>query len=795
MKHISAFLFLIFSLSAISAQNLASWDFAGNTGSETTVTAGSYATGISSTLPSGLISRGTDLTASNNGNRFNATSWSTSATADLSGNDYMFFTIDPDLGYSMTLTSIDFNWQKSNTGPSDLVFTSSLDGHTSVIGTAFTGLSNSNTGLSLALPSASFSGLTSAVTFRVYGYNASSTAGSGGFEGSGNDLSIQGTAVNTAATVSVSSVSPEVYCLAGGSPVAVSVPYTVTGTFFVNNVFRAELSDANGDFSGAVNIGQLSSTTSGTISANIPASVFPGSGYRIRVVATNPSYTGPDNGIDLEVDNSIPSASNLATAPGNTEITLSWDQPATCADHVVVLVSEGSAVDASVSQANLDGLVDFADFSANSAWDLRSDANDIFDISANLLGVDNKDYVALADDAMTDQVTITGLTNGTTYHFRVFFLYNVNEYGAGADISAVPQNFCDKRLLITEYVEGNSFDKCIEIYNADDETINLGNYQIDVYSNGSTSAATEIDLDPVDLLPGDTYVLCNGSAGASFLAAADQTSILNHNGDDVIAINCPIDDSNLDVFGKIGQDPGSGWQGSTSLCNTANEIWRRNPFLGSSLTGTEATFDPDQLYLCVGSITDVSDLGNFGASFPVELLDFSGSIFGDQIILSWMSTVEVGNERYILEKATSTTEYQVLSELPGAGYSEEAISYSHTDVSPENGLNRYRLSQMDFDGTRNYLGEIELSFEKDSPISVFPNPATSMISVSFVPFKEQSVEVSVLSLDGKELMAQSYMLTPGNKSVSLAAEELAHGMYLLRVKLDGRTNTTTFIKR
>ncbi len=51
---------------------------------------------------------------------------------------------------------------------------------------------------------------------------------------------------------------------------AIQVDYTVNGSFNAGNVFTAELSDANGYFDNPVNIGSVSSTTSGSITCNLP---------------------------------------------------------------------------------------------------------------------------------------------------------------------------------------------------------------------------------------------------------------------------------------------------------------------------------------------------------------------------------------------------------------------------------------------------------------------------------------------------------------------------------------------
>ncbi|MBX7109551.1 MAG: T9SS type A sorting domain-containing protein [Chitinophagales bacterium] len=89
-----------------------------------------------------------------------------------------------------------------------------------------------------------------------------------------------------------------------GSPLCqgatVSVPFTACG-FAAGNIFTAELSDAAGSFAAPVAIGTLAATSSGTISATLPGTITAGSGYRIRVSASNPAITGSDNGINLTI--------------------------------------------------------------------------------------------------------------------------------------------------------------------------------------------------------------------------------------------------------------------------------------------------------------------------------------------------------------------------------------------------------------------------------------------------------------------------------------------------------------
>ncbi len=79
-----------------------------------------------------------------------------------------------------------------------------------------------------------------------------------------------------------------------------NIPLVLYGAYSVGNIFTAQLSDSNGSFASPTNIGTLSGTATGTIVANIPDTVSEGSGYRIRVISSEPAVeNSPDKKFEL----------------------------------------------------------------------------------------------------------------------------------------------------------------------------------------------------------------------------------------------------------------------------------------------------------------------------------------------------------------------------------------------------------------------------------------------------------------------------------------------------------------
>ena len=114
--------------------------------------------------------------------------------------------------------------------------------------------------------------------------------------------------------INTGALSTSAFC-AGAS---VTIPYTASVAFSVDNVFTVQLSDASGSFSNPISIGTVTDTISGSINALIPANAVAGSAYRIRVVASSPVVTGFDNGNDLSIHPAVQfTASASVTDCGN----------------------------------------------------------------------------------------------------------------------------------------------------------------------------------------------------------------------------------------------------------------------------------------------------------------------------------------------------------------------------------------------------------------------------------------------------------------------------------------------
>ena len=144
-------------------------------------------------------------------------------------------------------------------------------------------------------------------------------------------------------------------------------------------------------------------------------------------------------------------------------------------------------------------------------------------------------------------------------------------------------------LVITEYIEGSSNNKAIEISNVGTSSIDLdaADYKLRRYNNGGTDAGATETLTGT-LAVGETIIFHNGGAADEFKLGTEST-ITYFNGDDALVLT--KDDVVIDRFGKLGEDPGSAWTDPNNAdFSSANKTLRRKASVTTGDTDAAATF-------------------------------------------------------------------------------------------------------------------------------------------------------------------------------------------------------------
>ena len=121
---------------------------------------------------------------------------------------------------------------------------------------------------------------------------------------------------------------------------------------------------------------------------------------------------------------------------------------------------------------------------------------------------------------------------------------------------------------------------------------------------------------------------------------------------------------------------------------------------------------------------------------PVELTSFTASVLQNEkaVQLNWTTATETNNSGFEIlrgvypanSRTQNDNEWNTIGFVPGFGTTTEPKSYSFTDENVSTGIYKYRLKQIDFDGTFEYSNEIEVEVDFTPKEFVlyqnYPNP-------------------------------------------------------------------------
>jgi hypothetical protein len=131
-------------------------------------------------------------------------------------------------------------------------------------------------------------------------------------------------------------------------------------------------------------------------------------------------------------------------------------------------------------------------------------------------------------------------------------------------------------LFFSEYVEGSSNNKALEIFNGTGSPVDLSNYTVKLGSNGGEWSTTNIITLTGTLDSGDCFVIANAGANAAILAIAGVTSTVTYyNGDDTVGLFNGT--TMIDVIGVYQTDPGTAWDVAGTVGATLNHTLIRKP--------------------------------------------------------------------------------------------------------------------------------------------------------------------------------------------------------------------------
>ncbi len=177
---------------------------------------------------------------------------------------------------------------------------------------------------------------------------------------------------------------------------------------------------------------------------------------------------------------------------------------------------------------------------------------------------------------------------------------------------------------------------------------------------------------------------------------------------------------------------------------------------------------------------------------PVEFTQFSASVNSGNVMLEWETSTETNNLGFEIERARLTDnseinnmEFRLIGFVQGNGTTTNPNSYSFTDEELLSGVYQYRLKQIDYDGSFNYSGIVELNLIAINDFRLeqnYPNPFNPSTTISYQLPKAEFVTVKIFDTIGNEVKTIVKENKPaGVHEVNFDASQLSSGIYLYRI--------------
>jgi len=177
-------------------------------------------------------------------------------------------------------------------------------------------------------------------------------------------------------------------------------------------------------------------------------------------------------------------------------------------------------------------------------------------------------------------------------------------------------------------------------------------------------------------------------------------------------------------------------------------------------------------------------------SLPITLLDFTAKYIGaKKVALQWITTTEVNNDYYTIQRSSDGIHFTDIKIIDGAGNSNSIIVYDDFDNDALEGISYYRIKQTDYDGQYTY-SNIESVVSTGNGFSFNLSPTlcssdTEEIKILITgAVANQETPLEIIDMIGRRVYSKNLKSDENGTIIDvidLHGSPLAHGTYVVNV--------------
>ncbi len=290
----------------------------------------------------------------------------------------------------------------------------------------------------------------------------------------------------------------------------------------------------------------------------------------------------------------------------------------------------------------------------------------------------------------------------------------------------------------------------------------------------------------------------------SLLRGADKPSIvmLNHSASNLKVSVCNpefgrLDEDQFIVYGNISRNSNLALTNAQSTVQKVQIKVKGNWDLSGSPSAARIINRIDSNTViefdCFDAQSLEAELIPYNGPLPVELSSFSALVNGNSVKLQWGTETETNNFGFSIQRASgaANNDWQEIGFVNGHGNSTSPKKYFYVDESPTSVIIKYRLKQVDLDGTFEYSKVIEVNMQIPDKYQLyqnFPNPFNPSTTIKFDLPEPGRVKLSIYNILGEEVAVLiDSEKEAGYHAVAFDGSRYASGLYIYRLKTDSHT--------
>ena len=183
--------------------------------------------------------------------------------------------------------------------------------------------------------------------------------------------------------------------------------------------------------------------------------------------------------------------------------------------------------------------------------------------------------------------------------------------------------------------------------------------------------------------------------------------------------------------------------------------------------------------------SDKFTLGSKDSPLPVELTSFNAECEDNGVNVSWSTASEKNNDYFVLEKSTDMTSFTSIANISGQGTINQSTEYNYFDYDKQN-ISYYRLSQYDYNGTKQVFKTISLSCNDNlntQNISAYYNNNNQNIEINLGNTKNEKFNIYLIDNIGRQITTKQ-VISNENGTIYLNNLNLAKGVYNIIISSD-----------